>query len=78
MAAISFALALLAGALWFLSRRLHNQLMALKAAQAAKAASASVRGAETDASLRWVTQLTNLAFGMALAAAVPLVEAIAP
>jgi hypothetical protein len=78
IAVVSGVWALLAAGLWLLSLRLHNRLMERRAAQEANPASAGAHGTATQVGLKWVTQLTNLAVGMVLAAAIPLVEAIAP
>lgn len=78
LATVTVVLLLLAAGLWQLSARLHSRLMARLAALDTDPASAGVHGAGTEITLKWVTQLTNLAFGIALAAAIPLVEAITP
>jgi hypothetical protein len=75
---VSAILAAVAAGAWLLSVRLHNVLLARRAAQEANPATPRTRITVTEAGLRWVTQLTNLALGIALAAAIPLVEAIAP
>ena len=78
LAVVSGVLALFASGLWFVSLRLHNGLMARRAMQEANPAPAGLQKTAAEFGLKWATQLTNLAFGMALAAAIPLVKAIAP
>ena len=75
---VSAILAAVAAGAWLLSVRLHNVLLGRRAVQEADPASPRSRREATELGLRWVTQLTNIAFGIALAAAIPLVEAIAP
>ncbi len=68
----------LAAGLWRASLRLHDALMRRRAVLEAAQGVPRSDSAETESRLRWVTQLTNLAFGIALAAVIPLLEAIQP